>query len=220
MLTRAVPSLSNSIVASRDTNVSPKEIYDFLQREDDLKPATIMGSSSATQGRALDLGAGAGVSTQVLLQAGWNSIDAVDVSRLAWDKFATARGDLPSSVRFFHTNDEQFVELWRREVDERTREPQRYDLVVLNYAVNTEKARRLAAELLVPGRGRLLAPTNVQNDYWFEQTYVLLNKEGSIQWTRSTLGSYDVLFQPDFTSPSCQGQWCPALRADKSSLAI
>ena len=36
--------------------------------------------------RALDLGAGAGVSTQLLWLNGFRSIEAVDPSRVAWDE--------------------------------------------------------------------------------------------------------------------------------------
>jgi hypothetical protein len=157
----------------------------------------------------------------VLLERGWRQIDAVDISRLAWDAFAAREGQLPEGVRFYQASDERFLEL-RGRAGAGSSEPSArpYDLVIVNYAVNAEKARRLAAALLEPGPGRLLAPTNVNNDYWFEQKYVLLDHAGNVQWSRATLGSYDVLFQPDFTSPTCQGQWCPALRADVSGLAL
>lgn len=47
--------------------------------------------------------------------------------------------------------------------------------MVLNYAVNKEKAVRLAAALLAPD-GRLLAPANNMQDYYFGQTYLLLGE--------------------------------------------
>lgn len=199
---RTFPELSNSIIASRDTNVSPKEIYDFLTKlvSTELRPEKLGGR------RALDLGAGAGVSTQVLWDAGWREIVAVDPSRLAWDKYSA--GDaLPAGVEFLHASDESFLA-------SRRAEPQpapRFNLVIVNYAVNQAKAVSFARELLAPG-GRLLAPSNVQADYWFEQVYQLIDEGGAVLWSRRTLGSYDVLFQPDFTSPTCQGQWCPKLR--------
>ena len=91
--------------------------------------------------------------------------------------------------------------------------------MVLNYAVNLEKAARLAKQLLAPG-GRMLAPTNLERDYWFDQKYVLLDAAGAVRWERRTLGSYDVLFQPDFTSDTCQGQWCPRLRSDPEKAGL
>lgn len=193
-----VPELSNSIVASRDTNVSPKEIYDFLRSKSELRPV-------GEQRRALDLGAGAGVSTQVLFDIGWRDIVAVDPSRVAWDKFAASES-MPAGIQFNHASDEQYVA--RRSSDDG-----RFDLVIVNYAMNHEKAVRYALELLAPG-GKLLAPTNMQENYWFKQQYELLDEKGEVLWSKGTLWSYDVLFQPDFTSPSCQGQWCPSFRTD------
>lgn len=208
LVSSAVPDreFSNSILASRDTNISPREIYDFLRTKKDLRPEAIVGTGGRDRAsRALDLGAGAGASTQVLWDAGWEEVVAVDVSRLAWDRFASR--DLPSGVQFFHASDDQYV---AKHVAQRF-EP--YDLVVINYAVNKEKAVQLAKTLLAPG-GRLLAPSNEQTDYWFAQSYLLLDQQGSVFWSQGTLGAYDVLFQPDFTSPTCQGQWCPRLRSD------
>ena len=63
-ISRGVPELSNAIVASRDTNISPKEIYIQLRNEQDLRPGR--NNASGGTGRVLDLGAGAGVSTQAL----------------------------------------------------------------------------------------------------------------------------------------------------------
>ena len=166
--------------------------------------------TSARMGRALDLGAGAGASTQVLWEAGWSCVVGVDPSRLAWDKFA-ATSALPAGVSFQHLSDEQYVSKWVEEgIDA-------FDLVVLNYAVNRDKAERFAKTLLTP-RGRLLAPTNIQQDYWFGQQYVLLDADAQqIGAPTGRILSYDVLFQPDFTSPSCQGQWCPQFRSDDAS---
>ena len=214
-LTRAQPELSNSITASRDTNVSPKEIYDFLRSEKSLRPEAIVQRSGINRvGRALDLGAGAGVSTSVLWDAGWETVVAVDPSRLAWDKYTSI---LPSGVTFHQASDEQFVSWWLASEPQ----PQRFDLIVLNYAVNKEKASQLAEQLLT-APGRLLAPINLADNYWFDQKYLLLDAKGNTQWERRTLGAYDVLFQPDYTAPTCQGQWCPKLRApaDAASLSV
>ena len=136
----------------------------------------------------------------------------LQTSRLAWDKFAAER--LPAGVAFRHASDEQFMAQRRAGAEAADREP--FDLVVVNYAINHEKAVRFARELLAPG-GRMLAPTNVQEDYWFKQQYELLDASGAVLWTKGTLWSYDVLFQPDFTSPTCQGQWCPGLRTDDAA---
>ena len=59
---------TNSIVASRDTNVSPLEVYETLLQK--LKPS----SKQETTLRALDVGAGAGVSTQVLWDMGYRDM--------------------------------------------------------------------------------------------------------------------------------------------------
>lgn len=64
---------TNSIIASRDTNISPKEVYDSIDsqyikypleklREMQLQKAG-EGATQQRQPRALDVGAGAGVST-------------------------------------------------------------------------------------------------------------------------------------------------------------
>ena len=202
-----VPELSNSIVASRDTNISPKEIYIQLRNEEALRPER--NGVIETGGRALDLGAGAGVSTQALYDIGWKTVVAVDPSRLAWDAYAAGES-LPPGIQFEHASDEQYLEKWAAT----GKTP--YQLVVLNYAVNHDKAARLAKLLLAPG-GHLLAPTNVQNDYWFNQQYEFFDDQANVRWTKGTLGSYSVLFQPDFTSASCQGQWCPNIRNDDAS---
>ena len=61
------PNYSSAIVASRDTNVSPREAYDIIA-ERALLPKGVPCA------RALDLGAGAGVSTQLLWLNGFRSI--------------------------------------------------------------------------------------------------------------------------------------------------
>ena len=83
---------------------------------------------------------------------------------MAWDRFANEK--LPPDVEFFHGSDEQFVTQW----EDAKPQPEKFNLVVLNYAVNHDKAVRFAKTLVAPG-GHLLAPTNVQNNYWFAQQY-------------------------------------------------
>jgi len=237
IISRGTPELSNSIIASRDTNISPKEIYDFLwDKRSEIGPGPILKQTSRGQGCCLDLGAGAGVSTRTLWEMGWANVVAVDPSRLAWDRYAVSSA-LPSSVTFFHASDEAFLRMRsraRRGLDASSSGGaggedassaalpafdalrSSFDLVVVNYAINHDKAVTFAKELLVPG-GRLLAPTNVQDNYWFDQQYEFMDDGGKVLWTKGRLWSYDVLFQPDFTSPNCQGQWCPGTRNDDAS---
>ena len=262
VVSRGVPELNNAIIASRDTNISPKEIYDFLwDKRDEIGPKSILGAGrDVGQGHCLDLGAGAGVSTRTLWEMGWADVVAVDPSRLAWDRF-TAGAKLPDGITFLHASDEEFLRLRAKaatagRVDNGpTAAERRFDLVVVNYAINHDKAERFARELLT-SNGRLLAPTNVQNDYWFvrrrlplapmwrpsppddvslspcqtpahsfaaavrgaqNQQYEFMDAQGRVFWTKGRLWSYDVLFQPDFTSQSCQGQWCPNNRIDDAA---
>ena len=277
IISRGTPELSNSIIASRDTNISPKEIYDFLwDKRSEIGPGPILKQTSRGQGCCLDLGAGAGVSTRTLWEMGWANVVAVDPSRLAWDRYAVSSA-LPSSVTFFHASDEAFLRMRSRARLDASNSGgaggedassaalpafdalrSSFDLVVVNYAINHDKAVAFAKELLVPG-GRLLAPTNVQDNYWFDQQYEFMDDGGKVLWTKGRLWSCgdaslnarlycllhclptlmipmrmsthlmlqrsatptavadDVLFQPDFTSPNCQGQWCPGTRNDDAS---
>ena len=201
-VSRALPAAeyTNSIIASKDTNISPKEVYDTIRlRCSPESPAL------RTSGRALDLGAGAGASTQALFELGWPEVVAVDPSRVAWDRYAGE--SLPRGISFVHASDEAFMTQWR------AARGAKFDLVVINYAMNRDKAEALAVELLASG-GRLLAPTNAKPNFWFEQVYTEHNERGELLWSQATVGKWDVIFQPDFTSETCQGQWCPGLRAD------
>jgi len=189
---------TNSIVASRDTNVSPKEVYDSILS---IKPKETAGRT--TSKRALDVGAGAGVSTQVLYdEMGYTTIDALDWSGDAWDLNVVQNGYCPPSVQFYELDDERFYKLWKNQKMEK------YDVIVFNFAVNKNKAFKFAKELLKED-GLLLAPINTQTDYWLKQTYVLLTAEGKILWTANDVGAWSVQFQPDVTQDTCQGIWCP-----------
>uniref|UniRef100_A0A7S0ND09 Uncharacterized protein n=1 Tax=Phaeocystis antarctica TaxID=33657 RepID=A0A7S0ND09_9EUKA len=199
------PNYSSAIVASRDTNVSPREAYDIIAERAVLPK----GGACA---RALDLGAGAGVSTQLLWLNGFRSIEAVDPSRVAWDENVEKDGavKLPSGVSFAQATDDSYL-------SRRARDPEAepFEMVVVNYAINADKAADFARLLLSP-EGNLLAPVNVQRDYWFAQEYRLMNQRGDVLWRKDKVGSWEVTFQPDFTQPTCQGQWCPQFRGADS----
>lgn len=205
---------TNSITASRDTNISPKEVYDTLER--------LRGSGT----RALDVGAGAGVSTQVLYNMGYTTIDACDWSSDAWDLNVV---HCPESVHFYPLDDERFVKQWK------ANDGQRYDAIVFNFAINQQKAVQFATELLSRD-GVLLAPVNTQDDYCtflvciktccffltcivthlllcfihqgLKQTYKLMDSNGKTLWSAADVGAWSVQFQPDVTQDTCQGIWC------------
>jgi len=61
---------------------------------------------------------------------------------------------------------------------------------------------------LLKENGALLAPINVQTDYWMRQVYTLIDTNGKILWSANEVGAWSVLFQPDVTQDTCQGIWC------------
>jgi 2-polyprenyl-3-methyl-5-hydroxy-6-metoxy-1,4-benzoquinol methylase len=180
---------TNSITASRDTNISPAEVYDTLGR--------VSRASGGT--RALDVGCGAGVSTQTLFDMGFTTIDACDWSSDAWDANVV---QCPESVHFYALDDERFLKQWRATKGEQ------YDAIVFNFAINQRKAVQFATELLRKD-GVLLAPVNEKEDYWLKQTYELRDSNGELLWSASDVGAWSVQFQPDVTQDTCQGIWCP-----------
>jgi protein-L-isoaspartate O-methyltransferase len=182
---------TNSIVASRDTNISPAEVYDTL-----AKLRTKDGI------RALDMGAGAGVSTQVLWELGYREIDALDWSGDAWRTNVEENGSCPSSVHFYELDDERFLKQWKGDSQSK-----RYDAIAFNFAVNRKKAVFFAKKLLNVG-GILLAPINTQDDYWLKQVYTLMDSSGETLWVANDVGAWSVQFQPDVTQDTCQGVWC------------
>jgi len=187
--------LTNSIIASRDTNISPMEVYDVINSK--IRP-NLKGSDA----RALDVGAGAGVSTQVLYQQlGYKNIDAVDWSGDAWRSNVEEGGSCPSSVTFYELDDERFVKMWKE------KELPRYDVIAFNFGINRDKALFFCQNLLKPD-GVLLAPINSQKDYWLKQTYFLLDATGTVSWFSYDIGAWAVQFQPDVTAETCQGIWC------------
>ena len=208
---------TNSIVASRDTNISPAEVYDTirgrlqLQQQQLLQKADDNGDDTTTIAsnnlRALDVGAGAGVSTQVIYdELGIKTIDAVDWSGDAWklNVIDDDVGHCPSSVKFYEMDDERFIEtVWKTKLNK-----PKYDIIAFNFAVNRDKAMYFCKSLLKSNTGLLLAPINTQTDYWLKQTYVLLDSSGSIVWSANDVGAWSVQFQPDVTQDTCQGIWC------------
>jgi SAM-dependent methyltransferase len=183
---------TNSIVASRDTNVSPLEVYETLRTK--LKTANTRNDDNnddnSNLSRALDVGAGAGVSTQVIWELGFREIDAVDWSGDAWMKNVVEEGYCPPSVKFYEADDERFVEEWKKQG------LKKYDIIAFNFAVNQSKALQFCKNLL-KSDGLLLAPVNTQDDYWLKQTYKLLDANGSTVWSASDVGAWSV--QVSFT---------------------
>ena len=204
---------TNSIVASRDTNISPFEVYDTIlqlkTKQQQVEVTGDNGSSSSSNNndknlRALDVGAGAGVSTQVIYQQlGYINIDAIDWSGDAWNTNVIENdiGYCPSTVKFYELDDERFVEQWKQKEDDK------YDIIVFNFAVNRSKALYFCQNLLKKD-GLLLAPINAQQDYWLKQTYQLLDTDGNLLWSAIDVGAWSVQFQPDVTQDTCQGIWC------------
>ena len=137
------PEYTNSVTASRDTNISPREAYDTIRER-----ASPRSKAEVELGRVLDLGAGAGASTKLLSDIGWREVVAVDPSNLAWERYS-AGSALPGGVSFVHASDEQYVNRWRREAPLR-----KFDAVVINYAINPGKAAAFARELLLRARHR------------------------------------------------------------------
>jgi Methyltransferase domain len=187
---------TNAITASRDTNISPAEAYDVIRQR--IPPA---GSTTA---RAVDVGAGAGLSTAVLYtEKGYRTIAAVDWSKTAWDDSVTHQ---PATVQFYEMDDATFFQQHANDDDDD--DDDKFDCIVYNFAVNTEKAVSMARQHLT-ATGVLLAPCNDRTDYWYKQSYLLLDGTGRIQWqSPPEINAWSVQFQPDVTSPTCTGIWC------------
>ena len=213
--TRAMEEYTNSISASRDTNVSPMEAYDTIT-------AMIPPNKKGSLAKALDVGAGAGYSTLLLYdKLGYKDIDAVDWSGDAWRSNVL---ETPPSVRFFELDDDSFFQMVetetslqqqyggsssssnKRDVDMTTRT--KYQVICYNFAVNAAKAVRVARTHLAED-GMLLAPINDRPEYWYKQTYYVLNSRGEVlEQSGAEVGAWSVQFQPDVTSTTCSGIWC------------
>ena len=233
---------NNAMVASRDTNVSPREVYDTIASDYLIEAAaaatTALAAAAAQQQRqqfnrkqqqqqqqqqfnrstprALDVGAGAGVSTEVLYNLGYHTIDAVDWSSTAWTKYVIEdeTGACPESVRFFAMDDERYLDQHINSSSSSSSssssndDNNMFDVIVFNFAINKSKALRFATSILNKDHGRLLAPINTNDDYWMKQTYTVLDARGSILWSTTDVGAWSVLFQPDVTQDTCSGIWC------------
>jgi len=196
---------TNSRTASRDTNLSPLEAYDVIRQRVPPAPAP-QQQLLYRRRRALDLGAGAGVSTQVLYQdKHYEKIDAVDWSDAAWK--SNVIEPIPESVRFYAMDDDAFFRVTKDKSDGGCG----YDAIVYNFAVNAEKASRVARTYLCEDNpdAVLLAPVNDARDYWYKQSYLLLDRRGQVLWkSPPDVGAWSVQFQPDVTSETCVGPWC------------
>jgi len=207
---------TNSITASRDTNLSPAEAYDVIRQR--IPSSTLNNNNNNNNGRALDLGAGAGLSTAVLFrEKGYHTIDAVDWSRTAWDESVTQQ---PVTVQFYEMDDASFYEYALQQQQQQNQQSQfKYDAIVYNFACNVDKAVYAATNFL-NANGVLLAPVNDRRDYWYKQSYVLLDCTGQVVWKSDPeVGAWSVQFQPDVTSPNCTGIWCGGFNGynDRSS---
>jgi hypothetical protein len=192
---------TNSIIVSRDTNISPAEVYDSISSSL-LQYPLQQAQQQKRIPKAWDVGCGAGVSTQVLWNMGYQDIIAIDWSSTAWETFVVEQGSCPSSVSFYNMDDETFVSTtWPKQ------QPL-FDVIVFNFAINESKAQKYAQQLLYPNSGRLLAPVNVQSDYWLKQVYRVYDSQGKLLWDAQDVGAWSVLFQPDVTQDTCQGIWC------------
>lgn len=194
---------TNSIVASRDTNISPAEAYDVIRQHIPLASDRRWGDRSI---RAADIGAGAGLSTTILYsEKGYRNIAAVDWSRIAWDASVVPQQSLRQTVQFYEMDDDSFFSsLPTRDYNEKNL----FDVIVYNFAINKDKAVHVARDFLSID-GLLLAPCNDRKDYWYKQSYVLYDQTGTAIWTSDAyLDAWSIQFQPDVTSLDCTGIWC------------
>uniref|UniRef100_A0A7S0BZW0 Methyltransferase domain-containing protein n=1 Tax=Proboscia inermis TaxID=420281 RepID=A0A7S0BZW0_9STRA len=195
--------MTNSIIASKDTNISPGEVYEIIQSKFMFDPIQSARNEKRIP-RVLDVGCGAGVSTQTLWKMGYKDIQAIDWSAAAWDRYVTddPTARCPPSVKFYEVDDERYRAMWR------SKNLPKFDAVVFNFAVNDAKAKSFAKEMLAEN-GRLLAPVNERNDYWLKQAFRCYDTKGDIVFSgASDIGAWSVQFQPDVTQDTCQGIWC------------
>jgi SAM-dependent methyltransferase len=214
-VTKAQAEYTNSITASRDTNVSPQEAYDSIlhyippaggttatNSPEPKDPQSLFPSSAPPIKRALDVGAGAGLSTSYLYnQLGYEYIDGVDWSGDAWRANVV---QCPTTVQFYEMDDDTFFTL----PQPYDHPKKKYDIICYNFAINPSKAVQVAQHHLTD-TGILFAPINEKPEYWYKQTYYTLNAQGQVlQKSTPDVGAWSIQFQPDVTSESCTGIWC------------
>ena len=39
-----------------------------------------------------------------------------------------------------------------------------------------------------------------------------MDRGGEVLWRKAEVSGWAITFQPDYTEPACQGQWCPQFR--------
>jgi hypothetical protein len=218
--TNAEAEYTNSITASRDTNVSPLEAYDSIMKY--IPPAASFSSASSSSASArtcaLDVGAGAGLSTSYLHnQLGYKNIDAVDWSGDAWRQNVVSH---PETVQFYEMDDDAFFQSLEQQQNQQEEyrsqsglvlPRQQYQVICYNFAINAQKAVRVARRYLSAkdDASILFAPVNDKTDYWYKQTYYTFNNKGEIvSQSPDSIGSWSIVYQPDVTSTSCTGIWC------------
>jgi hypothetical protein len=220
--TKAQAEYTNSITASRDTNVSPLEAYESIMKYIPPASSFLSSSSSSTTVRALDVGAGAGLSTSYLYnQLGYKYLDAVDWSGDAWRQNVVS---CPETVQFYEMDDDAFfqsLETTNQEASSQNKNDhvqqqphQQYQVICYNFAINPQKAVRVARRYLSSGKNDsggaiLFAPVNDKTDYWYKQTYYAFNNKGEVvSQSGSEVGAFYIQYQPDVNSNSCTGIWC------------
>jgi len=176
---------------SDDTNISSTEIYGMERKY--LQPN---GKSSRDMLKALDLGAGAGVSSGVLRHLGYSHVDAVDQSDQAWTYSGAQK---LNGVKFHNKTAGEFMD--------GVSKPQ-FDAVNVAFAIKRQKAMDYAHRALAPG-GRLLAPIATSDEVVppgkvaIRFHLVTKNNSGGLddqQLPDANLPETCLFFQPDVTT--------------------
>lgn len=179
-------------VFSQDTNISASDIYDAQRQY--LKPD---GEKHGL--RALDLGAGAGVSTSVLKQLGYEHIDSVDQSDTAWMQSGANK---MKDVKFHKATADDFI------AGIKSKDGTQYDAVNVAYGLKDSKAIDYAERVLARG-GKFLVPITtsevVERPGKIATRWHLVTKDGSGNVHDKDLpdkpvGGGQMKFQPDITS--------------------
>ena len=147
---------NNVFAASDNTNVSPKEAYDTILSKVSPTELTTATEAAGRPLRALDLGAGAGVSTEMLWRLGYRELVAVDWSDAAWTRFVSP-ASVPRSVTFMALDDQRWLGTWQAHAAAgggfEHGEDGRFDAIVFNYAVSVQIGRVAGRRFMIL-RGR------------------------------------------------------------------